>query len=131
MQHEIDWGKHNASEITGYSALLPLLGAEELVWVDDGSYQGDSHVVMRLGNHYGFLTFGWGSCSCCDAYEAARDDEGDLVELMNSLCRNIVWFDTLDGVKKHVSERDEANHFGYFGDVWQDFVREVKALNVQ
>lgn len=63
--------------------------------VDEDNYYGDSYILY--GNvfgdgKYGFLNFGWGSCSGCDALQACESWE-EVQELYNSLKNDIIWFD--------------------------------------
>src|SRR3990167_9158170 len=60
---------HNYSE--GYRSVITTMG-EVVAQVDEGSYQGDSFVLLRRGNRFAYFTFGWGSCSGCDAMEASK-----------------------------------------------------------
>ena len=54
-----------------YGPILESFG-KILVRVDDDDYQGDSRVLYEDGDRVGFLKFGWGSCSGCDALQAAE-----------------------------------------------------------
>lgn len=71
---------------------------------DEGSYQGDSILLVsdNDSDRYGVLVFGWGSCSGCDAYEAAWGDEDALNELGDHLAQQIVWKDSLEEIKEYV-----------------------------
>ncbi len=75
-----------------YSPLLDNLGSI-ILQVDDKDYQGDSRVLYRDGSKIGYLQFGWGSCSGCDALQGC-DSYGDIDDLMNSLSNTIKWFDS-------------------------------------
>lgn len=130
MKHQIDWSKHNAGT-AGYRWLARFLGATELVWQDFGSYQGDTAAVLQVGTDYGYLSFGWGSCSGCDALEAAYGDEAEVQKVFDDLCRSIVWFDSLEGVKQHIKSRELANDYNCFSTSdWKEFSDKVDALNV-
>ena len=56
----------------------------------DGSFSGDSWYLLGNGSSYGYLVFGWGSCSRCDALLGCKDAD-DLAELYNQLLNKIVW----------------------------------------
>jgi hypothetical protein len=66
-----------------------------------GSWQGDEVYILSDGDRFGISVIGYGSCSGCDAFEAATpfpdDDSADWSEMV-SLCydlRNqIRWFDS-------------------------------------
>ena len=55
-----------------------------LIQVDDADYQGDTRVLYEKDGKYGYLNFGWGSCSGCDALQACCNIE-EIQELINSL----------------------------------------------
>jgi hypothetical protein len=81
---------HGYAETPVYDDVVGTFG-EVLVHTDWGSYQGDSLYLIRKGERYGVLTFGWGSCSGCDALEAV-DTQADLDALQDDLERGIRWF---------------------------------------
>ncbi len=76
-----------------YGPLLGSLG-EIVVRVDDNNYQGDSRVLYRAAGDrdgiWGFLFFGWGSCSGCDALQAC-DTYEDVEKLRQGLAESIAW----------------------------------------
>lgn len=84
-------------------------------------YQGDSYVLVRDGERVGFLVWGWGSCSGCDAFEGAREDddaETALTELRERLVGSIVWKDSAENMLAHLSEKDfEIERLGYDADL--------------
>lgn len=70
----------------------------------ENDYQGDTWVLL-VGSYgkYGYLCFGWGSCSGCDALQGCNTIE-DVQELSDDLY-NAKWFDSskecLDWFEKH------------------------------
>lgn len=72
-----------------YAPLLESLGTA-VVRVDQEDYQGDSWVLFRDGDSFGYLQFGWGSCSGCDALQACGSYE-ELEELRRQLAASIRW----------------------------------------
>jgi len=52
-----------------YTPLISYFG-HIILRVDDTDYQGDSRVLYEEGERYGYLNFGWGSCSGCDSLQA-------------------------------------------------------------
>jgi hypothetical protein len=92
-----------------YEALIDSFEMDVKVAVDADDYQGDSLYVLRDGTKYGYLCFGWGSCSGCDALEACRDGSNplqDMTELRDELFDSIVWFDSLTELQTWVANRD-------------------------
>lgn len=87
-------------ETPSYRDIVETFG-EIIVETEWGSYQGDSIYLIRADDKYGVLTFGWGSCSGCDALEAC-DSQSDVDSLRDDLERGIRWFDTLAEVTGYV-----------------------------
>jgi hypothetical protein len=100
----------------GYESLIETAGVGVVDSVHSGDYQGDLYMIVERDGKYGYVVTGYGSCSGCDAYEAARDDdvysenwedrydltlaqiierkpEGELVQLRDSILRNVKWVD--------------------------------------
>jgi hypothetical protein len=74
-----------------YQPILNSFG-RILIQVDDDDYEGDSRVLYKKDKQYGYLQFGWGSCSGCDALQAcASYEEAD--ELITNLFNSIKWFE--------------------------------------
>ena len=94
-----------------YSPMLALFG-EIVVQCDEDNYQGDTIAVVRNCDSYGYLTFGWGSCSGCDALQACGS-VSEIVDLANDFQSAIKWFDSLQELKNFVNTHD------YEGD-WTD-----------
>ena len=94
-----------------YQPILEEFG-EILVQVDEDNYQGDSYLLYKKDNQYGFLVFGWGSCSGCDALQACSSID-EVQELMNQLYSDIKWFDSLEGVKEYLS-KDSIQELKYY-----------------
>ena len=76
----------------GYQPILNEFG-NILVQVDDDDYQGDSRILYENNGQYGYLQFGWGSCSGCDSLQGCNSVL-ELDELIESLCMAIKWFDS-------------------------------------
>lgn len=65
-----------------------------LLKVDEDDYQGDSYILygdLFEKEKFGFLNFGWGSCSGCDALQACYSWE-KIQELYNNLKSSVIWF---------------------------------------
>ncbi len=71
----------------------------------DDDYQGSTWVLYQDNDKIGFLRFGWGSCSGCDALQACRSIE-EIQELMDELWQSIMWFDTKAEAYKFFVEHD-------------------------
>ena len=90
-----------------YDRLLKSFNYNILIQVDDKDYQGDSRLLFhdKEKDRYGFLTFGWGSCSGCDALEACNSLQ-DVELLRTQLANSISWFDTAMGAYLYALEKD-------------------------
>src|SRR5690606_31726593 len=73
-----------------YDPLIKSMPGEIVVQVDQQGYQGDTWVLLRDGERWGYLEFGWGSCSGCDALQASGSWE-DVAKLRNELEADIHW----------------------------------------
>jgi hypothetical protein len=98
----------------GYSDLVTSCGYEILVSVSEGDYQGDTWYLLRSlqdVTRYGMLTFGWGSCSVCDALQACDNNE-DYEALRESLDGSITW-GTISETIKYIKTHDWKADYAY------------------
>ena len=108
-----------------YQSLIEERGIRILIEEMIGDYQGDWLFFVKQGRKYGFVSVGYGSCSGCDAYDAAMDD-GTLDELGEEIVASIEWFDSLKSAKQYVGNAYErALQWYYHESGWDDFAREV------
>lgn len=95
-----------------YGSLLGSFDYENILQADVGDWQGDTLVLFKDGDRYGFLTFGWGSCSGCDALQACNHLK-DVEELRQQLFDQIVWKDSKEEMRDFLANRDwEAQWYG-------------------
>lgn len=107
-----------------YQPMLDEFG-EILIQVDEKGYQGDSFLIYKDDNKYGFLTFGWGSCSGCDALQACTTIS-EVQELMDRLYNCIKWFDSLQELKDYISDDSIVELQWYFySDIFKEFKKKV------
>lgn len=113
----------------GWDDYQPMLNSfgKILIQVDDDDYQGDSRLIYEKDGKYGYLQFGWGSCSGCDALQAC-DDLNDVQELMDSLNDRIKWFDSLDELQLYFKEKDWSLEYSWKQEEQKMFVNEVVNL---
>jgi hypothetical protein len=74
-----------------YMDLVKTFPASILLDVSDHDYQGETRLLIRDETRFGYLRFGWGSCSGCDALEAAHGSLADLTTLRDDLARSAHW----------------------------------------
>ncbi len=103
-----------------YNPIIQSFG-EVLVQVDDDDYQGDTRVLLRKDGRYGFLNFGWGSCSGCDGLQACSSFR-EIEELIQGLERDIKWFDTLAEAQAYIgNDAEREGSYYYHEDEWAKF----------
>ncbi len=90
----------------------------------DGGYQGSTWVLYQDGEKHGFLRFGWGSCSGCDALQACRSID-EVQSLMDYLWQSIMWFDSKDETVKFFTEHDWKGDWDYKIEEAARFVERV------
>ena len=109
----------------GYKPLLQGLGLIVAQQHDPG-YTGDSRVLYHnVCQGFGYLMFGWGSCSGCDAL-AACSTYDELAELVASLHASIRWMtpeETFDFFTTHDWKAEPCGNSIYV----DDFIRKCKS----
>lgn len=104
------YGDRDGADCRGYDPMLEEFG-EIIIRVDQEGYEGDSWLLYRSDNaNYGYLQFGWGSCSGCDAYEACESIE-DVQRLMEHLWQSVKWFGTAVEAYKYFTEKDWSGEY--------------------
>lgn len=109
----------------GYEGLIESFEVEVLLVEEVGDWQGDSLYLLRDQDRYGILVFGWGSCSGCDAFEAAAYSEESLTELRDELWASVQWF-TREEVVKYAQGKDVS--LEWYGQTAVAFYDQVVSL---
>jgi hypothetical protein len=112
-------------EIANYQPMLEEFG-KILIQVDDDDYQGSSFLLYEIGSGYGYLCFGWGSCSGCDELQACRSME-EVQELMDKLFKDIICFETLEDMEQFFNKEWELCHEGH-EEAFPRFLLAVKSF---
>lgn len=120
--HE-DGDRSGKTEDVDYDTLLKSLGAEVVEMINCGSWQGDSVTLLKKNGKFGFVVFGYGSCSGCDALEAC-DSLEELEALRDSLEAQIKW-GTAKGLAAHLDNLDPANHWWMYEDETKAAVSKI------
>lgn len=97
-------------QLPTYDELVRAFGYEVLVNEESGIHSGDSWYFLKDGNRYGFLEFGWGSCSGCDALEACYSFSA-LQSLADSLEGSIVWRESKHEMRQWMEAHDFSADF--------------------
>ena len=120
-------GSFSSYGVGDYRPLLESLGHEILLQVDDNDYQGDSRLILKDGDRYGLLVFGWGSCSGCDSLQACATVE-EIEELRDGLVSNIIWHDSKDSMLDFIRSRDWEAQYSWHAEETRDFVKQAIIL---
>jgi hypothetical protein len=107
-----------------YQPILSSFG-KIIVQVDDNGYQGCSRVLYQDGNKFGWLQFGWGSCSGCDALQACTSMK-DIQDLIDELRRDIKWFDSSYECLDFFNNHDWEGDYSWIQKEQHEFVEKVK-----
>lgn len=105
-----------------YQPMLDAFG-NIAVQVDDDDYQGDSRVLYDINGKIGFLRFGWGSCSGCDALQAC-DSLEEVQELCDSLQGQIKRFDNKQHALEWFMQHDWYGDYDWREDETAEFVKK-------
>lgn len=110
-----------------YKDILDSFGYSILEIETRDDYQGDTVVLFSNHSKLGFLRFGWGSCSVCDALQScfeSDDPQKSIDELQNSLFHDIRWFVDHESALQYFKKHD------WQGDYWNpiEFVQKCIKL---
>lgn len=106
-----------------YQPILKEIG-NILIQIDDDDYQGDSRILYEKKGKYGFLIFGWGSCSGCDALQSCSSIK-EVQGLIDRLVNSVKWFDSLSELQKYFLEKDWELEYSWASDETKTFVARV------
>lgn len=122
-------GKEDDSyfEVADYNLLLESFGYENILQVDDDDYQGDSRVLFRDGFRFGYLNFGWGSCSGCDSLQACSSYE-ELEDLQGELHDSIKWYETAKEALNFFENHDWKGDYGWHHKEQKEFINKAKKV---
>lgn len=109
----------------GYWTIVQHIG-EVALNIDKGDYQGDSYVLFKSPK-WGFLAFGWGSCSGCDAFEAC-DNHEDLQSLIESMVASVRWFDSPKEALEWFDSKDWKTEWMGYKEELKEVISEMKAF---
>lgn len=110
-----------------YKPLVASMGFDVLLQVDEDDYQGDSFLLLKDGNKWGFLTFGWGSCSGCDALQAC-DSWEDAESLRTEMASSIKWHEGPQQLRDYWGSKDWEAEWFCRNAVWNDFSQQAVAI---
>lgn len=109
-----------------YRPILDDIGAA-ILQTDDDDYRGDSRVLYSDGERIGWLQFGWGSCSGCDALQGCNSYD-ELQSLMDSLRDSVHWFDTKAEALAFFLSHDWKGDYSWHASEQREFVTSAITL---
>lgn len=110
-----------------YQPMIDEIG-KVLIQVDDSDYQGDSRVLYEKDGKYGYLIFGWGSCSGCDALQGCSTI-AEIQDVLDSMVNDIKWFDSLSVLQEYFKSKDWGLEYAWHAQETKRFVSEVINYN--
>lgn len=111
---------------TDYRDLINSFACVVVCESHDGGYQGDSRYLFRntQDKRYGYLCYGWGSCSGCDSFEACYSNS-DFLELRNNLWNWIVWKDSKADMLEWFKTHDWQGDYDYDESFVADAIKKL------
>lgn len=110
-----------------YQPMLNAFGPIALQ-VDDDDYQGDSRVLYHEGERWGYLQFGWGSCSGCDALQECASIK-EVQKLADGLETQIRWFENAKEALHFFQKHDWETDYSWGTEEQRQFVdRAIEML---
>lgn len=109
-----------------YTPMLEEFG-DILLREDDEGWQGDSFLIYHNDNKYGYLSFGWGSCSGCDALQSCKTIS-EVQELMDSLYNEIEWYESIKELKESFDDTDWELKWEGHSSAFQRLAKKVMEL---
>lgn len=106
----------------GYDELIASLDVQVVLRVDDNDYQGDTRLLLTDGSRWGLLTFGWGSCSGCDAFQAAEGNLAELGTLQRQLWDGIHWEPSAAALLAYVEGKDWQLDYSWHEEAGRAFI---------
>ena len=107
-----------------YAELINAFGYEVVSVKDSGDYQGDYFYILRNGSSFGWLVFGYGSCSGCDSMQACNTP-AEVLDLAMRLENNIIWHEDAAGLKDYLENKDHEGEFYGYRSSWPEMVEEM------
>lgn len=115
---------YNGDSASSYQPMVEAFG-NILFQEIENDYQGSTWVLYEEGNHYGYLDFGWGSCSGCDALQGCNSMQ-EIQDLMEDMYFSIKWFESAAEALAWFEEQDWEGKYSWSSGECQNFVTSVK-----
>lgn len=109
-----------------YQPIVDACG-DVLLQVDQDAYQGDTWAIVGRGEERGYLCFGWGSCSGCDALQACESLE-EVQQLADGIESSIHWEPNAEALLGWFATKDWDLTYEWRLDDFKKFHAEAIAL---
>lgn len=106
-----------------YQPIINSFG-DIVVQIDENGYQGDTWVLFKNNDKYGYIQFGWGSCSGCDALQACNTYD-DVENLIDEMANSIMWFDSKTNAIEYFESDSRKDGYAYYYNEFKTFLSEV------
>jgi hypothetical protein len=94
---------------------------------DEEDYQGSSFVLYRDGARWGYLAFGWGSCSGCDALQGC-ESWNEVAELRQELNSDVYWEPDATAMLRWIVNRNWVGDWSWSSGTHRTFLVDAVAL---
>jgi hypothetical protein len=108
-----------------YDELIDSLEVRVVLRVDDNDYEGDTRLLLTDGQRWGLLTFGWGSCSGCDAFQACTT-LAEFVQLQHQLWNDIHWEPSAAELLAYVNAKDWSLDYSGHQEAGRVFITKAR-----
>lgn len=98
------WKETGILDLYDYTPIINSFG-HVLFTLSDNDYSGDTFVLYYTGGEWGYLEFGWGSCSACDALQGCSTWK-EAEELYSQLQNKILHFHKTKDILNYFMNHD-------------------------
>jgi len=109
--------------VADYLRLVESMNFDIAICIEDETYSGDSRYLLKHGDFYGILIFGWGSCSGCDSLQSC-DTIAEVEELRKHLFDSITWGSAIE-ILSYVRDHDWQGDYSSGSGEMKQFVNNV------
>lgn len=114
----------DGDSLSDYTPILEALG-EVVVRVNERDCSGSTWVLLRRDAEWGYLCFGWGSCSGCDALQGCSSFD-DAQVLADTIESQVMWRSCAEMMKWFASH-DWGGDWHADNDDVARFIEQAKA----
>lgn len=126
---------YDTSNSPTYEAIVKGWGYDIVAEETFGDYQGDLVFLLADNSRFGWCVIGYGSCSGCDALEAAmgysweEENNGwtdEVIQLANGLYNEVRWFDTAAELAAWLEPNEDAPQWYWYEKEYKEFAIKIR-----